>query len=86
MSYRVWLSSSVSSYIKQLDKNLQNRILKRIAWLGNNYENIRHIQLTGSYSGLYKFRIGDYRLIYSIDHGKKTIKALDFKHRKDIYK
>jgi len=35
--------------------------------------------------GKYSLRVGIYRIIYSIDHGKITVFVLDIGHRKDIY-
>ncbi len=41
--------------------------------------------LAGSYKGLYRFRIGDYRIIYSIEDDKLIIVVLRIRHRKDVY-
>ncbi len=34
----------------------------------------------------YRLRIGDYRVIYSIDDRAKVIKILSIAHRKDVYR
>jgi mRNA interferase RelE/StbE len=31
-------------------------------------------------------RIGDYRVVYSIDDTQKTVEVLRIRHRKDVYK
>ena len=41
--------------------------------------------LTGRYKGLWKYRIGDYRIIYSIEKDRLTIFVLRIRHRKDVY-
>jgi mRNA interferase RelE/StbE len=69
-----------------LDPSVARRIISRLNWFSENFEQIRITQLTGDFTGLYKFRVGDYRIIYSIDHTTKTIKILDVVHRKDAYK
>lgn len=43
-------------------------------------------QLVGEMTGFYRYRIGDYRVITSIDQGKMVILALEIGHRKEIYK
>ena len=50
------------------------------------FENIRHIPLKGEYSAYYKFRIGDYRVLYQILDDEKTILIYSIGHRRDIYR
>ena len=40
--------------------------------------------LTGQFSGLRKFRVGDYRVVYTIL--EKTVLILRVRHRKDVYR
>lgn len=42
--------------------------------------------LTGDRSNNWRYRIGNYRLICDIQDDKMIILALEFGHRKDIYK
>ena len=42
--------------------------------------------LTGKYSGLWRYRVGDYRLICNIEDNTVTILVLALGHRKDVYK
>jgi mRNA interferase RelE/StbE len=42
--------------------------------------------LRGNLSGKWSIRIGDYRIIYTIDEREKTITLYDAKHRKAAYK
>lgn len=41
--------------------------------------------LVGPYKGLWKYRIGDYRIIYSIEEKRLVIFVLRIRHRKDVY-
>lgn len=41
--------------------------------------------LKGNFRGLYRYRYGDYRIIYTMDHAEKTIKILRIGRRKEIY-
>lgn len=41
--------------------------------------------LTGIHKGLWKYRIGDYRIIYSIEQSRLVIFVLRIRHRKDVY-
>ncbi|MEA5533051.1 type II toxin-antitoxin system RelE family toxin [Crocosphaera sp. XPORK-15E] len=44
---------------------------------------MRHQELSANLSGLFKLRIGDYRVIYSFDDDFITIHQVG--HRRDIY-
>jgi mRNA interferase RelE/StbE len=41
--------------------------------------------LKGIFKGLYRYRFGDYRIIYSIDRKENAILILRIGNRKDIY-
>lgn len=42
--------------------------------------------LAGNLKGLWRYRIGDYRLLVEISNGVLTILFISIGHRKDIYK
>jgi len=52
--------------LSKLDKTIARRIVKRINWLAENFDNIQVEILTSNLAGFYKLRIGDYRLIYEV--------------------
>ncbi|MEK6636083.1 MAG: type II toxin-antitoxin system RelE/ParE family toxin [Planctomycetota bacterium] len=62
---------------------MQNDKLK---WLIENVDSVEHIQLKGKYSGLYKLKVGAYRVIYELDNNKRIITVHKIGHRRDIYK
>ncbi len=37
-------------------------------------------------AGLWRIRQGDYRIVYSIDDGQKTVTVLRIGHRREIYR
>ncbi|HAV10588.1 MAG TPA: type II toxin-antitoxin system mRNA interferase toxin, RelE/StbE family [Dehalococcoidia bacterium] len=43
-------------------------------------------RLKGELSSIYRYRIGDYRLFYTIDSEMKIVFILDVAHRKDAYR
>lgn len=42
--------------------------------------------LKGELKGRYSYRIGNYRIIYRIEHGRLIIIIIDIGHRRDIYR
>ena len=41
--------------------------------------------LSGPLTGLWRYRVGDYRVILDIDRGNVAIVAIDLGHRSEIY-
>ncbi len=55
--------------------------LKLNPFFGNNIK-----KLKGEFEGVYRYRIGDYRLFYQIENDKILIIILDIDERKDAYR
>jgi len=65
LNYRIAFKKTVSRDLKEIDKDQADRILRKIeAELPAKAKNFS--VLTGKFTVLRKFRIGDYRVIYSI--------------------
>ena len=83
MTYKIAFKKSVALDLKKIDKRHANRILKKIEEeLPQKAETLP--TLTGKFSGLRKFRIGDFRVIYSIMGDTALI--LRISHRKEVYR
>ena len=84
--YRIRILKAASRELERLDKPFARRIVERINWLVANLDNIRPEPFTGDLAGFYKFRIGDYRIIYEILHDEQVIVIHEIGHRRDIYR
>jgi mRNA interferase RelE/StbE len=84
--YQIRILDEAARELGRLDKSVGQRIVKRIRWLGENLEDIDPLALRGDLAGLYKLRVGDYRVLYEILGDKKTIVIHLIGHRKDIYR
>ena len=83
MSFNIAFKKSVARDLKKIDQDQVDRILIKIETeLPGKAENFP--TLSGKFSGLRKFRVGDYRVIYSII-GDTAI-VLRIGHRKEVYK
>lgn len=69
-----------------LDKAVAQRIVDRLSWLSENLSDIFPIPLRGTLAGFYKFRVGDWRVIYEIDYEETKVFVHRVGHRRDIYK
>jgi len=77
-----WNEDAVKDLTK-LDKQVAQRILKKIHWLSENFEKVTPEPLIGQFKGTFKLRIGDWRVIYTIESDTLVIQFIG--HRKDIY-
>ena len=77
-----WIEEALED-LNGLDRMVGKRILKKITWLSRNFENIIPEPLSGEFTGAYKLRIGDWRVVYTFD--KETIFIHHVGHRREIY-
>lgn len=84
--YRIRIMEAATRDLVRLDKPVSQRIVKRIEWLGANLESIKPEVLAGNLAGLYKLRVGDYRVIYEILHDERAIMIHKVGHRREIYR
>ena len=86
--YKVEVSERFKREFRKLDRYTQ-KILR--AWIDKNLVDCENPGafgkgLTANRSGQWRYRIGDYRLICSLEDDKLVILALSFGHRSEIYR
>jgi mRNA interferase RelE/StbE len=89
MKYKLFYSKKANSQLKKLDGGLGKRIVKRLKFIRCTKNPLHYAKkLKDKSIAQYRFRIGDYRVLFDIDKkGELTIlMILSVKHRKDIYK
>ena len=84
-SYRVAFKPSVEKDLRSLASALVMRIVKRIEALQDDPLPRGAIKLTGP-EGLYRIRVGDYRVVYGVDTETKCVTIHHVRHRRDVYR
>jgi mRNA interferase RelE/StbE len=79
----VWLKSAHKNFEK-LPAITQKAIIKQIDLLNTSHDNSDIKKLKG-HSNLYRLRVGDYRIIFSINKQAKQICISAVGHRREIY-
>ena len=87
-NYKIAETTSFQKEIKKVGSlNIYSKIknvvypqLKKNPYFGSNIK-----KLKGEFDGVYRFRIGDYRLFYKTDKEKVIIFILSLKPRKNSY-
>ncbi len=85
MSYLVEFTPGAINNLGLLTSANQQRTLNKIRWLSENFENISPQALSANLSGLFKLRVGDYRVIYSFDLESQRITIHKIGHRREVY-
>ena len=83
MSYKLVYTKTAFNDIKKLDNVARKRIKKKLEELSKNPIFLSK-KLISSSLGTYRFRVGNYRIIFDID--KQNIVILRVGHRREIYK
>ncbi|NWF76321.1 MAG: type II toxin-antitoxin system RelE/ParE family toxin [Nitrospirae bacterium] len=86
MSYKVEFTTQAEEDISRLDKTIAQNIANKIDWLSQNIENINPAPLRGKFKDKYKLRVGDWRVIYSIEHASHIITIYAVRRRSEVYK
>jgi mRNA interferase RelE/StbE len=86
--YHVQISENALKSLRKLDKQIARMIL---AWIEKNLEGCENPRIKGKglshdKKGIWRYRVGNYRLLANIQDDKLIILMIDFGHRKDIYK
>lgn len=70
---------------KKLTPEIQKRIVKKLDYFITSGQPLKFADSLINYEiGQYRFRVGDYRIIFDIEEEKIVVLALG--HRKDIYR
>lgn len=83
--YQVGIASAAKKELARLPKKMADRIVAAIDALADNPRPHGAIKLEGS-ENQYRIRVGDYRVIYSINDGALMVLIIRIADRKDAYR
>jgi mRNA interferase RelE/StbE len=88
LAWTVEISNFAERQLKKLDPPIRKRLLN---WLDDRIEgckNPRHFgePLKGGKEGLWRYRVGDYRIICEIREKELIVLAIAIGHRREVYR
>ena len=83
--YTILFKKSAVRELAKLPKSLIEKVRHYTALLEKQPILTNSIKLIG-FKNLYRIRIGDYRMIYLVEHSIKIITITKIGHRKNVYK
>jgi mRNA interferase RelE/StbE len=84
LNYRINLARIVEKEIARLPLKIQERVVRAIDQLAENPRRVGSKKLKGSVNA-YRFRVGDYRIIFEINEKSKVIDVVHVRHRREAY-
>lgn len=87
MAWRAELSPRVLKQLRTLDKPTARRIIEYLREISSGEDpRSRGKGLTGNLAGLWRYRVGNYRIIASIEDDELLILAINIDHWARIYR
>lgn len=87
--YQVGLLEEAREELRKLtksDRATARLIAKRLGELEANADSMRHEPLHADLAGFFKRRVGDFRIVYTIDHTVRSVTVYAIGNRRDIYR
>jgi mRNA-degrading endonuclease RelE of RelBE toxin-antitoxin system len=86
--YEIRTTLAFETDLKKLDPSVAKRIIKKIETLAKKPELLRHYlkYMPEDLANLQKYRVGDWRVLFWVDHQKKQITLYGLEHRSKAYK
>lgn len=85
MTYRIQFTPKASKQVGRLDKPISRRIQLYLENLHLENPRLAGKPLSGE-SGFWRYRVGDYRILVSIDDDVLLVLVVDVDHRRQIYR
>lgn len=84
-SYDVRLTAAARKQLGKLERSVQRRIVAALRLLATTPRPPAARALSGR-PGYLRIRVGDYRVIYTIDDGELVVLVVTMGHRRDVYR
>ncbi len=85
MSYKISIVRSALKSLQKIEKRTQKRIEKKIDTLSSNPIPADSKKLKGK-RDLFRIRVGDYRIVYSVQNKELIVLIIKIGHRREVYR
>ncbi len=85
MTYQIKLAKPAEKNLDKLDKSTRERILDFLYTRVRPDPFLLRESLRGNKKGLWKYRVGDYRIICEIKNSELVVLIIEIGHRREVY-
>jgi mRNA interferase RelE/StbE len=88
LAWRIEFTRTAEKHIQKLSREAQANILKYLRECVGSAANARQFRkmLHGDKQGLWRYRVGDYRIICDVRDQDLEVRVLAIGHRKEVYR
>ena len=83
---QVALTPTATADLRRLDPAVARRVVAKLHRLAENIETVRLERLAGPWQGVFKLRVGDYRVLFTRETTRRRVVVHFIRHRRDVYK
>ena len=84
MSVKVFVEKKADKQFLKLPRGIQKKIIRTYNTLAINPT--AGTKLHGELKKFYKFRVGDYRIVYTFNTKRKLVEVVKIEHRQGVYR
>lgn len=86
-SYRVEFKKSARKEFDRLPKKIQGKVVEALTLLAENpFSELLPIKKLKGVDSLYRVRLGDYRLLYTVEQSLLTVIVIKIGNRREVYR
>jgi mRNA interferase RelE/StbE len=83
--YKITFSKDADKALRRMPRNVSQNIANKIKELANNPCEMRNVKKLTNHPG-YRLRVGDWRVVYTINDNELLIHVINVKTRGEVYK
>lgn len=84
--YQLFITDRARDNLKKINRKTADRIVTKMEWVAENVHHVLHYALKGKeWDGYFRWRIGNYRAIYALDHEGRLVILAVVRHRSKVY-
>ncbi|MEU9956908.1 type II toxin-antitoxin system RelE/ParE family toxin [Streptomyces sp. NPDC050982] len=87
MKYAFRFTATAQRQLRTIDRTSAMRVLTALTRLGDDpYREDADVKKLAGQEGLYRLRVGDFRVAYQIDNGQLIVLVVKVGNRRDVYR
>ena len=84
--WRFIITPEAESDLDRLDAPVRQRILEKLRWFIENFNDVTPFPLDDPWKGFFKLRAGDWRIIYEVEASKNLVAVHLIDRRDKVYR
>ena len=85
--YQIKFTDSARKEFQRLPDKIQGRVVEALSFLAENpFSDLLRIKKLSGVDELYRIRIGDYRLVYTVEAAELILILIKIGHRREVYR